>query len=121
MPTDFLAHWVRDRELMPVEQGVRKLTGELADVLGVDRGYLRVGAPADVVVLDFEHLSPGPIRRVRDMPADGERLVADAPEGIDHVLVNGVPIRRGRQARRRPARPPSGNRVDQLTVRGGSP
>lgn len=95
MPTDFLSKWVRDRELMPVEQGVRKLTGELADVLGIDRGYLRVGAPADVVVLDWEHLSPGPIHRRRDFPADGERLVADAPEGVDHVTVNGVTIREG--------------------------
>jgi N-acyl-D-aspartate/D-glutamate deacylase len=94
MPTDFLANWVRDRDLMPVEQGIRKLTGEIADVLGLDRGYLRPGAPADVVVLDFDALSPGPIRRVRDMPADGERLVADTPSGIEHVLVNGVPIRR---------------------------
>ena len=94
MPTDFLANWVRDRELMPVEQGVRKLTGEIADVLGLDRGYLRPGAPADVVVLDYDALSPGPIRRVRDMPADGERLVADRPSGIEHVVVNGVPIRR---------------------------
>jgi N-acyl-D-aspartate/D-glutamate deacylase len=94
MPTDFLANWVRDRELMPMEQGIRKLTGEIADVLGVERGYLREGAPADVVVIDFDALSPGPIRRVRDMPAGGERLVADAPAGIEHVLVNGVPIRR---------------------------
>ena len=45
MPTDFLAHWVRDREVMTVEDGVRKLTGEIADVLDLDRGYLRVGAP----------------------------------------------------------------------------
>jgi hypothetical protein len=30
---------------------------------------------------------------VRDFPANGERLVADAPTGVDHVLVNGVPIR----------------------------
>ena len=94
MPTDFLANWVRDRDLMPVEQGIRKLTGEIADVLGLERGYLRPGAPADVVVLDYDALSPGPIRRVRDMPADGERLVADTPSGIEHVLVNGVPIRR---------------------------
>ena len=43
MPTDFLANWVRDRDLMPVEQGIRKLTGEIADVLGLDRGYLRPG------------------------------------------------------------------------------
>lgn len=94
MPTDFLAHWVRDREVMSVERGVRKLTGEIADLLELDRGILQVGAPADVVVIDYESLSPGPIRRVRDFPADGERLVADAPTGVDHVLVNGVPIRR---------------------------
>ena len=94
LPTDFLAHWVRDREVMPIERGVRKLTGELADVIGIDRGYLRVGAPADVVVLDLERLSPGPIRRVHDMPAGGERLVADAPAGLEAVLVNGTPIRR---------------------------
>jgi N-acyl-D-aspartate/D-glutamate deacylase len=94
MPTDFLSHWVRDRDLMPLEQGVRKLTGELADVLRIDRGYLRVGAPADVVVLDLEHLDPGPNRRRRDFPADGERLVADSPTGVDHVVVNGVPVRR---------------------------
>ncbi len=94
MPTDFLAHWVRDRAVMSVEAGVRKLTGELADVIGLDRGYVRVGAPADLVVLDIDRLTPGPIRRVRDMPAGGERLIADEPVGLDAVLVNGVPIRR---------------------------
>ncbi len=94
LPTDFLARWVRDVGVMPVEEGVRKVTGELADVLGLDRGYLAVDRPADVVVVDFERLDPGPVRRVRDMPAEGERLVADAPLGIDAVIVNGVPIRR---------------------------
>jgi N-acyl-D-aspartate/D-glutamate deacylase len=93
MPTDFLAHWVRDRGVVSLERGVRKLTGEIAHLLEVDRGLLQVGAPADVVVIDYERLSPGPIRRVCDFPADGERLVADQPAGIDHVLVNGVPIR----------------------------
>jgi N-acyl-D-aspartate/D-glutamate deacylase len=93
MPTDFLASWVRDRKLMSVERGIHKLTGEPARVMCLERGVLREGAPADVVVLDWERLSPGPLRRVADMPADGERLIADAPTGIDHVLVNGVPIR----------------------------
>jgi N-acyl-D-amino-acid deacylase len=102
MPTDFLSAWVRDRDLMPVEQGIHKLTGELAGVLGLERGVLTEGAPADLVVLDWEALSPGPIRRVTDLPADGERLVADAPCGIDHVLVNGVPIR----SEGRPLNPP---------------
>jgi N-acyl-D-aspartate/D-glutamate deacylase len=93
MPTDFLSGWVRDRELMPVERGIHKLTGEIAAVLGLDRGSLRTGAAADVVVLDWDGLSPGPIRRVHDMPANGDRLVADAPTGIDWVLVDGVAIR----------------------------
>ena len=80
---------------MSVEQGVHKLTGELSEVLGIGRGSLGVGAPADVVVLDWDNLSPGPIRRRRDFPADGERLVADEPEGVDHVIVNGFTIREG--------------------------
>ena len=47
---------------------------------------------------------PGPLRRVRDFPADGERLTADAPVGVTHMLVNGVPIRvDGEQLRRGPA------------------
>jgi N-acyl-D-aspartate/D-glutamate deacylase len=94
LPTDFLAHWVRDRDLMPLEQGVRKLTGELADVVGLDRGRLTVGRPADVNVVDYDTLDPGPVRRVRDMPGDGERLVADAPSGIDVTIVNGQVTRR---------------------------
>src|SRR5262249_37303457 len=94
LPTDFLAHWVRDPGVMATEAGIRKLTGEIADVLELDRGYLRPGTAADVVVLDLAALAPGPIRRVRDFPASGERLVADAPTGIAHVVVNGVPIRR---------------------------
>jgi N-acyl-D-aspartate/D-glutamate deacylase len=93
MPTDFLANWVRDREVLPLETGIRKLTGELGDVLGVDRGYLRPGSPADVVVLDLDALAPGPIRRVSDMPANGDRLVGDEPLGVEWVLVNGTPIR----------------------------
>jgi len=93
MPTDFLASWVRDRQLMSVEQGIHKLSGEIGQVLGIDRGHLRVGSPADVVVLDWENLSPGPIHRVYDLPANGDRLIADDPKGIDHILVNGVPIR----------------------------
>jgi hypothetical protein len=38
-------------------------------------------------------VAPGPIRRVSDMPAGGDRLVADEPGGMVHILVNGAPIR----------------------------
>ena len=89
-PTDFLANWVRDRQVMTIEAGIAKLTGELADVLELDRGRISVGAPADVLVIDLADLDPGPIRRVADMPAGGERLLADRPTGYRHMFVNGV-------------------------------
>jgi N-acyl-D-aspartate/D-glutamate deacylase len=92
--TDLLGTWVRERDVMPLERAVHKLTGEPAAVFGlVDRGTVEVGKAADVVVFDPATIAPGPLRRVRDFPADGERLVADAPVGVRHVLVNGTPIR----------------------------
>ena len=94
LPTDLLGTWVRDRGIMPVERAVRKLTGEPADIFGFDRrGYLRQGYWADVCVFDPATVSPGPMTRLRDFPADGERLTAEEPAGVRHVLVNGVPIR----------------------------
>jgi N-acyl-D-amino-acid deacylase len=99
MPTDFLAHWVRDRELMAPEQGVRRLTGEPAELLELPgRGFVAPGYWADLVVLDWERLEPGPTRRVRDLPGGGDRLVCDRPRGVVHVLVNGTPIRRDERA-----------------------
>ncbi len=91
LSTDFLAGWVRDRGVMGVEAAIHKLTGEPARVLALDRGTLTQGAPADIVVLDLDRLSVGPIRRISDMPAGGERLIADRPTGYSHILVNGVP------------------------------
>jgi N-acyl-D-amino-acid deacylase len=94
LPTDLLGTWVRDRGIMPMEQAVRKLTGEAADIFGfVRRGYVRPGHWADLCVFDPATVGPGPTRRVQDFPAGGERLTAEQPSGIRHVLVNGVPIR----------------------------
>ena len=87
--------WVRERAVMPWETAIRKLTGVQADLMGfADRGYLRPGAWADVVVFDPATVGPGDVRRVRDFPGNAERLTADAPTGITHVLVNGAFIRR---------------------------
>jgi N-acyl-D-aspartate/D-glutamate deacylase len=92
--TDLLATWVRDRQVLPLERAVRKMTGEAADMFGfVRRGYLREGYWADVCVFDPDTVGPGPTRRVRDFPADAERLTAEEPTGLRHVLVNGTPIR----------------------------
>jgi N-acyl-D-amino-acid deacylase len=92
--TDLLGPWVRDREVMPLERAIHKLTGEPAAVYGLaDRGLVQEGKAADLVVFDPDTVAPGPLRRVHDFPADGERLTADAPVGMRHTLVNGVVIR----------------------------
>jgi N-acyl-D-aspartate/D-glutamate deacylase len=93
LPTDLLGNWVRERGVLPLEKAVHKLTAEPASIFRFeDRGVLRAGAHADVTVFDPMTVAPGPIRRVRDFPADADRLTADQPEGIRHVLVNGTPI-----------------------------
>ena len=94
LPTDLLGGWVRDRRVLSLEAAVHKLTQEPADLFGfADRGVLREGAFADITVFDPSTVGPGPVRRVRDFPADSERLTADRPSGVRHVLVNGIPIR----------------------------
>jgi N-acyl-D-aspartate/D-glutamate deacylase len=91
--TDLLGNWVRKRGVLPLEEAIRKLTSAQADLLGLpDRGRIATGACADVVVFDPSTVAPGPTRRVRDFPANAERLTADQPTGIRHVLVNGLPI-----------------------------
>jgi N-acyl-D-amino-acid deacylase len=92
--TDYLGNWVRDRSLTSLEEAVHRLTACQADLLGLaDRGRLVPGAWADVVVFDPATVGPGPVRRVADFPTGSERLTADAPTGVRHVLVNGTPIR----------------------------
>jgi N-acyl-D-aspartate/D-glutamate deacylase len=92
--TDLLGGWVRDRGVMSLERAIHKLTAEPAGVYGLDdRGTVEVGKAADLVVFDPATVAPGPIRRVVDFPAHGDRLTADAPVGMTHTLVNGVPIR----------------------------
>ena len=94
LATDLLGTWVRDRKVLTLEDAVHKLTQVQADLFGfTDRGVLRVGAHADVVVFDPDTVAPGPVKRVQDFPAGAERLTADEPTGMRHLLVNGVPVR----------------------------
>ena len=92
--TDLLGNWVREKSVMSLERAVHKLTAEPAAVYGLtDRGTIEAGKAADICVFDPDTVAPGPLQRVRDFPADGERLTAPAPTGMTHVLVNGVVIR----------------------------
>ena len=73
------------------------LTQRPAEMFGIsDRGLLATGRPADVVVFDPATVGPSKLRRVYDMPAGADRLIADA-HGIDAVIVNGAVIRRDGQ------------------------
>lgn len=93
LPTDLLGSWVRERRALTLEQAINKLTKVQADLFGfADRGVLRPGAHADVVVFDPDTVAPGPTSRVRDFPADGERLTASQPTGMHHLFVNGVEV-----------------------------
>jgi N-acyl-D-aspartate/D-glutamate deacylase len=95
LSTDLLGSWVRDKKVLTLENAVHKLTQVQADLFGfTDRGVLRAGALADIVVFDAATVSPGPVRRVVDFPANGERLTADQPTGMHHLFVNGVEVQR---------------------------
>jgi N-acyl-D-aspartate/D-glutamate deacylase len=85
--TRLLAEWVPDT--LSLEQAVWRNTLMPATVHGIeDRGVLREGAYADILVIDPTRLSAGKPRVARDFPADTERYVVDA-DGYESVIVNG--------------------------------
>jgi N-acyl-D-amino-acid deacylase len=92
--THLLGHWVREKGTLTLEEAVRMLSSRPAEVVGItDRGRLAEGLAADVVVFDPATVGASKLRRVRDLPAGADRLVADA-SGIDAVVVNGRLLRR---------------------------
>ena len=103
--TRFLADCLRGRQLVSLERAVQLITSAPADLFGLrDRGVLREGAIADIVVFDPETVGAGDATLVRDLPGDSARLTAGS-QGIVRVLVGGVPVvedgaRHGRDAGR---------------------
>lgn len=90
-PIEFLAHWIRDRELMSLEEAHWRLSFVPAWIIGLhDRGLLREGMAADVIVYDLERLriEPTEPEMVYDLPGGEGRLVQRAV-GIDYTIVNG--------------------------------
>jgi len=83
------SEFVRKAGALTLEQAVRKITAETADIWGLkDRGRLAAGQAADIVIFDPDTIDRGEERPAFDMPGDGMRYVRDAT-GVDTVLVNG--------------------------------
>jgi N-acyl-D-aspartate/D-glutamate deacylase len=96
LSTTLLGTAVRERGLLDLEEAVRHLADRPARFYGIrDRGRVAEGWHADVVIFDAERVGPGPIHTRHDLPAGAARLFAEA-EGIEHVLVNGTEIVRGK-------------------------
>ena len=88
-PTFFLSHWVRDRGLFGIEEGIRRVTSDTASLIGLtDRGVVRVGAFADLNVVDLDGLRLPLPEIAHDFPGGSPRFIQRA-EGIDHTVVNG--------------------------------
>jgi len=91
-PTIFLGDCLRGRRIVAIERAVELITRAPAELFGLrDRGVLREGARADVVVFDPDKIGAGDITEIHDLPGDSKRLVAPAL-GVKRVIVNGATI-----------------------------
>ncbi len=90
--TRLLGYWVREQGIMSLEQAVRRLSFESASAFGIfDRGLLRPGMVADMVIFDPDTVRPLPEDVVHDFPANGWRI-KEMAEGIVCTIVNGEPL-----------------------------
>ncbi len=88
-PTHFLGHWVRDKQIMSLEEAHWRLSTMLGWAIGIrDRGWLREGMPADMVVYDLEKLRVCPMETITDLPNNDWRRVQKA-DGYNYTIVNG--------------------------------
>jgi N-acyl-D-aspartate/D-glutamate deacylase len=88
-PTETLAVHVRERETLSLEDAHWRLAALPAALAGFrDRGTIRVGSPADIVVYDYERLDSRPSEVVHDLPGGEWRRIQRA-DGYRWVIVNG--------------------------------
>jgi len=88
--TYLLGHWVREKQAITLEHGIKRLTSEPADFFGIkDRGRLKKGLAADVAIFDPEKVGSARRAQMRDdLPGGGRRLVMPS-QGIEYTIVNG--------------------------------
>jgi N-acyl-D-amino-acid deacylase len=87
--TTLLGMWVRDRQMISLEQAIHKLTFHVASVYGIEgRGLLRPGYAADVTIFDPKTIKACAPEWAEDYPAATKRLIQRS-EGICQTIVNG--------------------------------
>jgi N-acyl-D-aspartate/D-glutamate deacylase len=91
-PTYVLGTWVRERQVLTLEEGVRRMTSDPADFFGIkDRGRLAPGLSADIVLFSASEIgSGGRPERIYDLPGGAKRMVMRS-RGVEMTLVNGEP------------------------------
>jgi len=88
-PTEYLSLLARDNGLMDLEQAHWRLSAYPAMAAGIrDRGWIREGAPADLVIYDLDELDVGEVEKAWDFPAGAWRIIRK-PRGYRHIMVNG--------------------------------
>jgi N-acyl-D-aspartate/D-glutamate deacylase len=105
LQTHLLSHWVRGQQALTLEQAVRMLSFEPATHWGfADRGLIREGMAADLLVFDPATIAPEMPEVVRDLPAGARRLTQRA-RGIAATVVNGeIVLRDGKPTGALPGR-----------------
>jgi N-acyl-D-amino-acid deacylase len=89
LQTHMLSYWVRARHAFTLEEAVRRLTFDNASAWELnDRGLVRTGYKADLVLFDEARVRPAMPTVETDLPGGARRLVQKA-EGIAAVVVNG--------------------------------
>jgi len=103
LQTHLLSYWVRQRQAFTLEEAVRKLTFDNASAWEIhDRGLVRTGYRADLVVFDERRVRPAMPTVQTDLPGGARRLVQKA-EGIAATVVNGqVTLENGEPTGRTP-------------------
>jgi len=90
-PTYVLGTWVRERKVLTLEEGVRRMTSDPADFYGIrERGRIAPGMAADLAIFDPATVgSAGRPERLYDLPGKAKRMVMRS-RGIEYTIVNGV-------------------------------
>ena len=84
-----LGEWVRERQLLTLEDAIRRFTFQPASIMGLpDRGLVREGMVADLVVFDLARIGVKEDEITRDGPNGSPRRVQRA-DGVHHVIVGG--------------------------------